>query len=189
MPQLALTDLVVKKSAPTATVRKMADGQGLYLEIHPNGGKYWRYRFRDASRKEQTLSLGTYDDVSLSDARQAHQAMRKQLKAGVNLALQRRQEKDGLTADARNTFEALARDWHADTLKKWTPQNAHEIMRRMETHVFPKIGALPLSQLTAPEVLRAVKAIEKQGTTETARRALQYAGQALRYGVQHQMAN
>ena len=185
MPKLALTDLIVKKSAPTEKVRKMADGQGLYLEIHPNGGKYWRYGFRDASGKAQRLSLGVYPETSLSDARKAHQTLREQHRKGVNLSLQRRQEKDGLTADARNTFESLARDWHADTLKKWTQQNAHEIMRRMETHVFPKIGALPLAQLTAPEVLRAVKAIEKQGTTETARRALQYVGQALRYGVQH----
>ena len=185
MPKLALTDLVVKKAAPTEKVRKMADGQGLYLEIHPNGGKYWRYGFRDASGKAQRLSLGTYPNQSLTAARKAHQTLREQHRKGVNLSLQRRQEKDGLTAEARNTFEALARDWHTDTLKKWTPQNAHEILRRMETHVFPKIDTIPLTQLTAPEVLRAVKAIEKQGTTETARRALQYAGQALRYVVQH----
>ena len=189
MPKLALTDLVVKKAAPSEKVRKMADGQGLCLEIHPNGGKYWRYRFRDATDKEQQISLGVYPDVSLSDARKEHQALREQHRKGVNLSLQRRQEKDGQTADARNTFEALARDWHADTLKKWTQQNAREIMRRMELHVFPKIGAIPLTQLTAPEVLRAVKAIEKLGTTETARRALQYAGQALRYGVQHGRAD
>ena len=88
MPKLALTDLVVKKAAPTDKVRKIADGQGLFLEIHPNGGTYWRYRFRDATQKEQTLSLGAYPDVSLSDARQAHQALRVQHREGVNLSLQ-----------------------------------------------------------------------------------------------------
>ena len=76
MPKLALTDLVVKKTAPTERVRKMADGQGLYLEIHPNGGKYWRYGFRDTLGKAQRLSLGVYPKTTLTEARRAHQALR-----------------------------------------------------------------------------------------------------------------
>jgi integrase len=190
MAQTKLTDIAVKQAAPGATVRKMADGQGLSLEIHPNGGKYWRYRFRDAADKEQKIGLGTYPGVSLKQAREAHQKLREDKKAGYNPAVARKVARFADGENARNTFEALARDWHADRAKsKWTADNAGEILRRMENHLFPVIGSIPIASLDPQRVLRTVKAIEASGTVETAHRALQYIGQALRWGVQHGRAS
>ncbi len=185
MAQAKLTDIAVKQAAPGATVRKMADGHGLSLEIHPNGGKYWRYRFRDAAGKEQKIGLGVYPGVSLKQAREAHQKLRDDKKAGHNPAVVRKLARFSDGENARNTFEALARDWHADRAKsKWTADNAGEILRRMENHLFPVIGGVPVSSLDPQRVLRTVKAIEANGTVETAHRALQCVGQALRWGVQ-----
>jgi integrase len=184
--KLKLTELGIKAIQPGTGIAKHADGNGLLLEVRPSGGKYWRYRFRDAGGKEQYLSLGTYPDVSLAAARKLHQKMREQHKDGVDLAQARRDGKTLAASDARNTFESLARDWHTDNQKtRWTAQHGKEILRRLENHVFPVLGTYPVSSIDAQRVLRCVKAIEGTGSIETAHRCLQSIGQALRWGVQH----
>lgn len=160
--KLALTELAIKALKPNEGITKHYDGEGLLLEVRPTGGKYWRYRFRDAAGREQYLSLGVYPKVSLASARKLHQSMREQRKAGVDLGQARRDGKALAATDARNTFDSLARDWHTDNQKtRWTEQHGKEILRRLENHVFPVIGAYPVSAIDAQRVLRAVKLLRK----------------------------
>lgn len=186
---MKLTELEIKNARPGASRTKLADGKGLFLEIYPHGGKSWRYRFPQDG-KEQTVTLGTYPGMGLAEARNTHKALRDRRISGVNLIEAKREEKRLKKDSAANTFEALARAWHTDNAPhRWTARHAHEILRRMENHIFPELGSYTMQTLTPQLVLRAMKGIEKTGSIETAHRSMQIIGQALRWGVQHGRAD
>jgi hypothetical protein len=115
MPKLAtsLTDVQLRTAKPGSKPYKLADGGGLHLLITPDGAKYWRmnYRFEGIQR---TLAFGKYPDISLAAARKARAAAREQINAGIDPAQAKRIAKiNKATADA-NTFETVAREWHAN---------------------------------------------------------------------------
>ena len=68
LPPIRLTAIKVKNIKPTAKTQRLFDGAGLYLEVSPKGGKWWRYKYRYAG-KEKRISLGVYPDVTLKEAR------------------------------------------------------------------------------------------------------------------------
>jgi len=175
-----LTELAVKNAKATSKARKIADAHGLYLHVEPTGAKYWRYRYRTADRRERVAALGVYPVLSLADARKAHADARKALANGLDPVQQKRDAKAHARASAESTFEALARRWHHGKRNQWTPANSVRIMRRMEMHLFPALGAVPVAEITARLVLDTIRKIEAAGTLETARRCLQYASGTLR---------
>ena len=109
---MALTDVAIRKAKVCAKPAKMADGGGLYLLLRPDGGKWWRWDYRrPVTGKRNTLSLGTYPDVGLADARARRDGARKQIAAGIDPGEHRKAEKSAGKERAANSFEVIAREW------------------------------------------------------------------------------
>lgn len=185
MPKIVppLADKTIKNAKARLKAYKLADGGGLYLEVMPTGAKLWRMKFKQASGKESRLAFGAYDDVSLADARAKRDAARKQMAGGVDPAQAKRIEKQQKATLAANTFEAVAREWHANKLALWQERTATNIMHRLEVDVFPLIGRHPIAEIKAPVILDVLRQIEKRGALDMAKRQGQVCGQIFRYAI------
>lgn len=175
-----LTPSAVANAKPQDKPYKLADERGMYLLVKPDGARWWRFDYRRPdTRKRNTLSMGTFPDVSLRKARDRRDEARKLLADGIDPGNKRKAE---TLADA-DTFEAVAREWFAKFSPKWAPSHADKIIRRLERDVFPWIGKKPMAKLEAPDVLAVLRRIESRNAVETAHRAHQNCGQVFRYAV------
>ena len=179
---MPLTDTAIRKAKPETKTRRLFDSGGLYLEISPRGGKWWRLKYRH-SDKEKRLSLGTYPDTGLADAREKRSGARKLLAAGVDPSEHRKAEKAAGIERAANSFEVVAREWHAKQSKAWVEDHASRIMLRLENDVFPWIGTRPIKEISAKELLTTVNRVVARGAIESAHRVLQNCGQIFRYAI------
>ncbi|MGH8586821.1 MAG: tyrosine-type recombinase/integrase [Gammaproteobacteria bacterium] len=175
---MSLTDTAIRNAKPGEKPVKLFDEGGLYLILTPAGGRWWRFDYRFAG-KRRTLSMGVYPAVGLKQARDKRDAGRKQLAAGIDPGLVRKAER---SADA-DSFEAVAREWHAKYAPRWVPGHASKIIGRFERDIFPWLGARPVREITAPELLEVLRRIESRGAIETAHRAHQNCGRVFRYAV------
>lgn len=179
---MKLSDTAVKKAKPEAKPYKMADGEGMYLEVMPTGSKYWRlkYRFGD---KEKRLAFGIYPDVSLAQARDRRYDARKLLANGIDPGAVKQAQKTADVELNENSFEVIAREWFAKHSPNWKENHSSKILARLENDMFPWIGARPISEIAAPALLAAIRRIEARGALETAHRVLAICGQVFRYAV------
>ncbi|MGH8544196.1 MAG: tyrosine-type recombinase/integrase [Gammaproteobacteria bacterium] len=175
---MPLTDTAIRNAKPGEKPVKLFDGGGLYLLVNPNGSRWWRFDYRFAG-KRRTLSMGVYPAVGLKQARDKRDAARKQLAAGIDPGLARKAER---SADA-DSFEPVAREWHAKRAPGWAPGHAEKVLGRLERDVFPWLGSRPVSEVKAPELLAVLRRIETRGALELAHRAHQICGQVFRYAV------
>jgi integrase len=164
------------------SIRKLPDGDGLYLWIYLDGRKYWRLRYWQAG-KEKSLSLGVYPKVTLSDARKKRDEIRKQLEADLDPSAERKATNFRKKLAAENSFEAVARAWYGKQLHTWVPHHAADVKRRLENNIFPSIGKRPIDEIQAPELLETIRKIEARGAYDLAHRVLQVCGQVFRYGI------
>lgn len=179
---MALTDTAARAAKGKEKPYKLTDEKGLFLLVHPNGSKYWRFKYRFAG-KEKMLALGVYPDVRLADARTRRDEARRLLATDIDPGMAKRQSKQAATIANGNTFEAVAREWFAKYSPQWAASHGDKIMRRFERDVFPWIGARPIALITAPELLTVLRRIESRGAVDTAHRAHQNCGQVFRYAV------
>ncbi len=179
---MPLTDSIARNAKPAAKTVRMFDRDGLYLEVSPRGGKWWRLKYRYAG-KEKRVSLGVYPEVNLKKARARTIDARQLLDAGVDPSENRRAAKAAQLEGAANSFEVVAREWIDQQMKSWVKGHGERILTRFENDIFPWIGARPMAELTAPELLTTVRRIEKRGALETAHRALGNCGQVFRYAI------
>ena len=177
-----LTDAKIKRLVPGPKTARHFDGGGLYLEVTPAGGRYWRMKFRHLG-KENRLAFGTYPQVTLKEARAKREEAKKLLEAGQNPAEVRKEEKREALSAAANSFEVIAREWAETHKTKWTPRHAGYIMRRLEADIFPVIGCRPIADITPSEVLTALRSIEKRGATDLPNRIRATVAQVFRYGI------
>ncbi len=179
-----LTAVKVKKAPIKDKQYKLSDAGGLYLLVHPNGSKYWRYKYRFAG-KEKTLALGTLAELSLAEVRERHQEARKLLKGGIDPSKQKKVEKIQRQCAAENSFENVARHWHETKTKAkdWDSKHAQKIWRSLELHIFPHVGSLPITEIKPREVLYAIRKIEQNGTTEVSHRVLQRVSAVFQYAI------
>jgi integrase len=184
MPKLAipLTDVQVRTAKPREKPYKLTDGGGMYLLVKPNGAKYWRMGYRFAGG-EKLLAFGKYPDISLADARRQRSLAREKINAGVDPAQAKRINKINQENAHANTFEAVAREWHANKVESWQPRTAKNVLHRLEKDVFPLIGKLPITEIKAPIMLDALRQIEKRGAVDMAKRQGQVCGQIFRYAI------
>lgn len=164
---------------------KHFDGAGLYLEITPPGGRYWRLKYRFAG-KEKRLAFGVYPEVTLAKARQRTEEARRALRDSVEPSVAKRERKLEQKAKALNTFEGVARDWLEHSKARWTPATKAQILASLERGIFPALGARPIADIKPGDVAAAVKAIEKSGAGETAGRVLQRMRAVFRYASAHE---
>ena len=180
---MALSDLSIKKAKPEAKQRKLSDGGGLYILIHPNGGKYWQLGYRFAG-KQKTLALGVYPDVGLSDARERRDQARKLLANEIDPGEVKRAQKMEAKINAfSNTFESGAREWVEIKSALWTAGHKALTLRTLEQDAFPTLGRRPIAEITTPELLATIRAIEDRGALEIASRVFQRCGAVFRYAI------
>lgn len=181
---MPLTDVAIRKAKPEAKPYKLSDGAGLYLEVSPAGGKWWRWKYRrPVTGKENRLSFGTYPDVPLASARTRRDDARKLLAAGIDPGEQRKAAKVAGVERSANSFSALAEELLVQRAKNLAPGSAIRERRLIEKDLAPHIGNLPVADVTAPALLAALRKIEARGAVETAHRARALAGQVFRYAI------
>jgi integrase len=185
---MALSQLAVDKSKPKAAAYKMADADGLYLLVKPvgpkspQGAKLWQMKYR-FMQKEKLLSIGPYPEVSLAVARDKTKEARKLVKEGKDPSAHKQQEKTAAHTAHKNTFRALAEEWHTKNLEKWDAKHAAKILRRMELHLFPDLGKRPIKSIMPKEVYEVMGKIEARGTTDILHRVHQTASAVFSFAI------
>lgn len=164
---------------------KHSDGEGLYLELTPAGGKYWRMKYRHGG-KEKRLAFGVYPGVSLKDARDQAQTARKLLQAGSDPGEVKKAAKAQTVFESANTLQAVAADWLAHQSTRWEPATKARVLASLEADIFPALGARPLASIRPGEIMKAVQKIEARGAGDQAARVMQRIKQVYRWAVTHE---
>jgi len=178
---LKLTASTVKSAKPSAKPYKLADGAGMYLLVHPCGAKYWRLKYRIAG-KEKLLALGVYPEVSLAEARIRRDNARLLIRDGRDPGVAKQLQKKFLQNQNSETFEAVAREWFETKIADKSESYRVRTLRILEKDLFPKLGALAISDITSRQLLETLRVVEAR-TVDIAHRAKQSAGQVFRYAV------
>lgn len=179
---MKLSDTACRTAKAKDKAYKKADGGGLYLEILPSGGKYWRMKYRFAG-KEKRLSFGVYPTVTLAEAREEREKAKKLLTKGVDPSAHKKSQKRKTILESQNTFKAVALEWHENQKPRWSVKHAERVLHKLHTDIFPYIGDRPITEIDAPELLDVLRKIEKRGAIDMAHRARQICGQVFRYGI------
>lgn len=179
---MKLSDAAIKNAKPHDKPIKIFDGEGLYLEITPSGGKLWRLKYRYLNT-EKRLALGAYPAIGLKDARRLKDEAKIQLAEGRDPGFIKRVNKQRALAIAGDSFEAVAREWIDRHLSTKASGHRDKIVRRLERDIFPYLGRYPVSSIAAPDILAVLRRIETRGVLETAHRAQQNIGQVIRYAI------
>ena len=182
---MPLTQLQVKNAKIINKPLKVSDGGGLFLLVkssNPKDSKYWRLAYRFAG-KQKTLALGVYPAVSLALARDRRDKARSLLINGIDPSNTKKAKKIAIRAMEENSFEIVAREWFMGRRHNWKENHSSKIITRLEKDIFPWLGTCPVGEITAPELLIAIRRIESRGALETAHRTLSYCGQIFRYSI------
>ncbi|TPQ45477.1 integrase [Burkholderia ubonensis] len=179
---MPLTDVEIRNAPPREKAYRLTDGSGMYLEVSPAGGKYWRFKYRFAG-KEKRLALGVYPEVSGKEARLRRDEARRLLANGIDPGIERKVQKAATVERAANSFEAVAREWFARQSPGWAKSHADKIIARLEKDVFPWLGGRAIAEIKAPEVLAVLRRVEARGALDTSHRVHQNCGQVFRYAV------
>lgn len=181
-----LTDPRIRNAKPKDKEYNISDGNGLAIRIKPSGAKLWRFTYqRPITKQRASLSLGKYPDLSLKKARAKTVAARELLADGIDPKVHRDNELKAKQAILKHTFEAVATDWlklKASEVKEGTYKT---ISNTLVNHIFPVIGKQPITAITAPQVITALRPIEAKGNLEVIARVCQYLNQIMRYAVNH----
>ena len=173
-----LSALEVEKAKGKNADYKLSDGGGLYLLVTPSGGRLWRLNYRFDS-KQKTLFLKSYPDISLGDARERRDEARKLLANGIDPdTVISNKAKKNLVAAVKaaekqqadyvlNTFEKVARDWHASKISEWSDSHADRLMRQLERDVFPVLGSKHISEVEFTDIVALLRQVSIR-TLETA---------------------
>ncbi len=205
---MALTDTNIRQAKPAATPFKLTDEKGLFLLVHTNGGKYWRMAYR-IDGKQKTLALGVYPDVSLKMARERRNEARQLIANGTDPSELRKSDKASIQsakqeakakAEAQrqadeveqrvkaggaipDSFRAIGIEWATKYLADKSDKYRQKVLNRLDADVYPYIGNLPVTEITAPLILEVLRRIEERGYVESAHRIKQNIGQILRFAI------
>lgn len=179
---MALTDAKARTAKPAAKPYKLADAEGLYLLVSPNGSRLWRWKYR-IDGKENVYALGEYPETGIADARKARDAARVLVRQGIHPSHHRRSRQALQAVENANTFEAVAREWIWKKAPGWSPYYLKQVEMFMGADVFPYVGALPIRNVTAAHLLEIVHRIEKRGAASVALLVRQWCSAVFRYAV------
>lgn len=179
---MPLTDTKIRLIKPKEKVFRVFDEKGLYLEISPKGGKWWRLKYR-FNGLEKRISLGVYPSVTLKQARDRRDDARRLLGSGINPSEHRKNVKADSQSENANSFEVVAREWFTKKETSWAESHSKRVIRLLERDMFPWLGRSAISSVTSLEILSTLRRIEGRGVVETAHRALWITGQVFRYAV------
>ena len=179
---MKLTQKSIDAAKPRERLYRLFDTDGLYLEVPPTGGPRWRLKYF-IEKRERRMSLGTYPEISLKEARDKRDELRKQIAQGIDPAEVRKAEQAAQVEATTNSFEAIAREWHEHNRATWSPDHADRVLRRFDKEVLPYVGKLPIASVKAPELLTVFRRIESRGLNETAHRARADVSMVFRFAV------
>lgn len=184
---MALTDRQIRTAKPTGKKQTLSDGGGLSLVITPAGGKSWQYNYRYEG-KQKTLRLGAYPEIPLAKAREKHLQARQMLAEGIDPNASKQQAKQAKQAALKNTFENIAREWHAYQLPSWTPAHAAKVWRSLEVDVLPAIGKEPIHTISIKQVQAVIDRVAARGALDTAATVLQRIKAVFNYAIRTERA-
>jgi hypothetical protein len=179
---MPLTDTKLRNAKSGEKPYKLMDSLGLYLLVTPTGSKLWRYRFR-LHGKEGLYAIGEYPMIPLAAARAARDQTRALVKQGIHPVRQRQETQLRQTYEANNTFEAVAREWIVEKSVKWAEVRRKRVERTLEKEVFPKIGPLPIKEISSARLLPVIQAIAKRPAPVTALLVQELCGSVFRYAI------
>lgn len=180
---MALTVKQLNAVEPRAKPFKLPDGNGLFVLVRPNGSKLFRLRFSHGG-KQKDLSLGAYPKLGLKEARLKADEAKAQARRGEDPAEAKKAVKRKTAHQTANTFEAVAREFVANRAERRAEQYQGYTLRRLQNDIFPEIGNRPIREITAPDLLAALRKIEERGASEMAHRVRVICGQVFRYAIQ-----
>jgi integrase len=179
---MPLSDVAIRNAKPGDKDLRLFDGGGMFLLITPKGAKWWRLKYRFGG-KNKLLSLGVYPEVGLKQAREERDKARDLLRQGIDPSAARKRVKQSLKVDQENAFELIAKEWHGKQSARWTPDHAARVLDSLADNVFPDLGAVPVKDITAQDLLTTLRKIEARGAHETATRVLQRCSAVFRYAI------
>ena len=179
---MALTDTAIRLAKPGAKEHKLFDEKGLYLLLTPSGSKLWRLKYR-LDGKEKKLALGSYPEVGLKDARAKRDAARKAAQAGSDPANAKREARIARRIAAANTFGPIAEEYIAKLEAEGKAAVTVTKTRWLLSKLEPTLGTRPIAEISPHELLAVLKATEKAGQRETARRLRSFSSRVFRYAV------
>lgn len=177
-----LTEIKLRSIKPGEKIQRYYDTLGMYLEVTPIGGKYWRLKYR-IDGKEKRAALGVWPDVSLKQAREKRDELRKQISAGISPSGRMTQGDGRPGKDDHKNFKDVAESWRMNMGNVWADSHAETVKGRLELDAYPALGNLPISEITPQQVLAMLRKIEDRQAFETAQRVLGICSQVFRYGV------
>ena len=178
-----LTAVQVQNAKPKDSMYKMFDGGGLFLQVNPSGGKYWKMKYRKADGKEGLLTFGGYPEISLEQARRMRDEARAQRASGLDPGIVRQEEKAERRTRASNTFEAVSREWMEIHATKVKAQTLHIYRVLLEKSVFPLIGKRPIAEMKALDFLALLRRLEEQKQLYSVKRISIVCGMIMRFAV------
>ncbi|QSX39773.1 integrase domain-containing protein [Shewanella cyperi] len=179
-----LSDTAVKNAKPQEREYLLFDGDGLRLRVTPSGTKLWLFNYTKPHTKTRSnLSLGNYPQVSLAQARKKVLEAKELLAEGIDPKQQRDQDAAAKAAIEEHTFEKVAADWFERKKDDITEAHANSTWNSLALHVLPALGKLPVSQVSAPQVVKMLRPIEAKGSLETVKRLTQRINEIMTYAV------
>ena len=186
MPSDKLTELGVRKAKPSSKQKKLTDGRGLLLLLHPNGSKYWRMKYRFMG-KEKLLAFGVWPEVSLTEARKKRNEAKQLLKSGKDPSAAKKNLKVSQKVAQSNTFGSVTEEWLEIKQKEWKSPYFDDVKSSIEIHLLPDLSQRPIEDITSSEILSVLKKIEEQGKLEVASRSRQKCGAIFTYANLRQL--
>jgi len=177
-----LTDAKIRSLKPKEKPYKLSDSHGLYILIHPNGSRYWRLKYK-FNKKEKTYSIGLYPLFSLSEARIERDKAKKQIKQGIDPTTEKKRLQQTIQAQANNSFEIIAREWHNKTQAEWNDKHSQDVIKSLEDNIFPFIGSKAITEITPPEMLQVLRKIEARGALVQVNKLRQRCDRVFQYAI------
>lgn len=175
-----LTDAQVRKIKPLEKKKRYSDEKGLYLEVTPAGGRFWRLKYRFNGR-ESTLTIGSYPEITLAQARRSRDEARIQLYSNIDPNAIKNERLQQI--DKSSLFKSLAMEWMEDR-KAVIKENTYlRDLSVFEKDLFPALGDMPIDQIKGKDVLACAKKIEERGAQEMAKRSIPLAGRIFRFAI------
>jgi len=182
---MPLTDTAVRQAKPADKEFTLTDGSGLSLFVAPNGTKSWHFRY-SWHGKQPRMSLGTYPEITLKEARELRDQARSLVAKGIDPRSQRREEKRAAASEAVKTFDVVANEWHAFKLPRWVVAKkgaAAQSRFYLEKDLIPTLGKIPVADVKRADVLTALRRVEKRGALNSARKCRSWLNEIFRFAI------
>lgn len=179
---MKLTARQIEASKPKDKAYKLSDGGGMYLEVAPNGSKYWRMKYRYAG-KEKRLALGVYPSISLAQARAKREEAKRILALGDDPSLVKKAEKREKESQINNSFEKITLEWHDYKKPNWSQGYADDLLEAFQKDIFPYIGKTSITEIKPLDMLEVLRKLEKRGVLDKLKKIRQACSQVFRYAI------